>query len=169
MGVLGLGEVLSDDLSGLGGDPVGEVDGKLHDEVAALRRVLGERQALPPEALQHPRLDDVVAGEGDDAVFQSGNADGAATQSLERSRRRRLSASWRSGDFHQPGLAQSEQVEADCALHVRVSVCVCVCLFKGQHSCWGLFLATVTFLMANQASRIVRACKYLEDLANQLA
>lgn len=33
---LRLGEVLPDDLSGLRGDPVGEVDGKLHDEVTAL-------------------------------------------------------------------------------------------------------------------------------------
>lgn len=34
--ILRLGEVLSDDLSGLRRDPVWEVDGKLHDEVAAL-------------------------------------------------------------------------------------------------------------------------------------
>lgn len=81
--LLGLGEVLPDDLSGLRRDPVGEVDGKLHDEVTALRRVLGKRQALAPEPLHHPRLDDVVAGERDDAVFQCGNANGAATQSLE--------------------------------------------------------------------------------------
>lgn len=40
--VLRLGEVLPDDLSGLRRDPVGEVDRKLHDEVTALRRVLGE-------------------------------------------------------------------------------------------------------------------------------
>lgn len=33
---LRLGEVLSDDLSGLRRDPVGEVDGKLHDEVTSL-------------------------------------------------------------------------------------------------------------------------------------
>lgn len=84
---LRLGEVLSDDLSGLRRDPVGEVDGELHDEVAALRRVLGKRQALPPEPLHHARLDDVLAGEGDDAVLQRGNADGAAAQSLERRRR----------------------------------------------------------------------------------
>lgn len=82
--VLRLGEVLPDDLSGLRRDPVGEVDRKLHDEVTALRRVLGEGQAFPPESLHHPRLDDVVAGEGDDAVLQCGNADGAATQSLEK-------------------------------------------------------------------------------------
>lgn len=81
---LRLGEVLPDDLPGLRRDPVGEVDGKLHDEVTALGRVLGKRQAFPPESLHHPRLDDVVAGEGDDAVFQCGNANGAATQSLER-------------------------------------------------------------------------------------
>lgn len=84
--LLRLGEVLSDDLSGLRGDPVGEVDGKLHDEVTALGRVLGERQAFAPEPLHHPRLDDVVAGEGDDAVFQCGNANSAATQSLEERR-----------------------------------------------------------------------------------
>lgn len=81
---LRLGEVLSDDLPGLRRDPVGEVDGELHDEVAALGRVLGKRQAFPPEPLHHPRLDDVVAGEGDDAVLQCGDANGAATQSLEK-------------------------------------------------------------------------------------
>lgn len=89
--LLRLGEVPSDDLSGLRRDPVGEVDGELHDEVTALGRVLGERQALAPEPLHHPWLDDVVAGEGDDAVLQCGNAHGAATQSLEE-RRKRLAA-----------------------------------------------------------------------------
>lgn len=88
---LRLGEVLSDDLPGLRRDPVREVDGKLHDEVTSLRRVLGKRQAFPPESLHHPRLDDVVAGEGDDAVFQCGNANGAATQSLARRARALIS------------------------------------------------------------------------------
>lgn len=80
--LLRLGEVLSDDLLRLRGDPVGEAHGELHDEVAALRRVLGEGQALPSEPLGRPRLDDVVAGQRDDAVLQRGNADGAATQRL---------------------------------------------------------------------------------------
>lgn len=80
---LRLGEVLSDNLSGLRRDPVGKTDRKLHDEVAALWRVLGERQALPSESLHRPWLDDVVTGERDDAVFQRGNANCAATQRLK--------------------------------------------------------------------------------------
>lgn len=76
---LRLGQVLSDDLLGLWRDPVGEADGELHNEVTALRRVLGEGQALPPHSLGRARLDDVVAGQRDDAVLQRGNADGAAT------------------------------------------------------------------------------------------
>lgn len=75
---------MSDDLSGLWGDPVGKMDRKLHDEVTALRWVLGERQAFPSESFHRPGLDDVVTGQGDDAVLQSGNANCAAAQCLER-------------------------------------------------------------------------------------
>lgn len=74
---------MSDNLSGLRRDPVGKTNRKLHDEVTALRWVLGERQAFPSESLHRPWLDDVVTGEGDDAVFQRGNANCAATQCLD--------------------------------------------------------------------------------------
>lgn len=87
---LWLGEVLSDDLSGLRGDPVGKTDRKLHNEVSALCRVLGKWQAFPSESLHRPWLDDVVTGERDDAVFQRGNANCAATQRLKKSRLRGL-------------------------------------------------------------------------------
>lgn len=80
---LRLGEVLSDDLSGLRGDSVREAYRELHDEVTALRRVLRERKALPSETLERPWLDDVVTGQRDDAVFQRGNTESAATQRLE--------------------------------------------------------------------------------------
>lgn len=87
--LLRLGQVLSDDLLGLRRDPVGEAHGELHNEVAALRRVLGERQTLPPNPLGGARLDDVVAGQRDDAVLQRGNADGAAAQRLQGNGERR--------------------------------------------------------------------------------
>jgi len=74
--------VLSDDLSGLWGDPVGEADGELNDEVAALRRVLGEGKPLPPEPLDRARPDDVVAGQRDHPLVQRGDVHGAATQRL---------------------------------------------------------------------------------------
>lgn len=76
--------MLSDDLSGLRGDSVGKVDRKLHNEVTTLRWVLGERQAFTSEPLHCPWFDDIVTGEGDDTVFQRGNANCAATQCLEK-------------------------------------------------------------------------------------
>lgn len=75
---------MSDNLSGLGGDSVGETYGELHDEITALRRVLRERKAFASETLDHPRLDDVVTGQRNDAVFHGGNTKSAATQRLER-------------------------------------------------------------------------------------
>lgn len=86
---LWLGEMLSDNLSRLRGDPVGKTDRKLHDEVTALRWVLRERQAFPSDPLQRSWLDDVVARERDDAVFQRGNTNSAATQRLEKERKHR--------------------------------------------------------------------------------
>lgn len=83
---LWLGEVLSDNLSGLRGDPVRKTDRKVHNKVTALWRVLGKRQAFPSESLHRPWLDDVMTGERYDAVFQSGNANCAATQCLEEKR-----------------------------------------------------------------------------------
>lgn len=82
--LLRLGEVLSDNLPGLRGDPVGKTDRKLHNEVTSLWRVLGERKAFPSESLYRPWLDDVMTGKRDDAVFQCGNANSATTQCLER-------------------------------------------------------------------------------------
>lgn len=83
---LWLGEVLSDNLSGLRGDPVRKTDCKLHNEITTLWRVLGKRQSFPSDPLHCPRLDDVMTGERDDAVLQRGNANCAATQRLQRER-----------------------------------------------------------------------------------
>lgn len=76
-----------------------------------------------------------------------------------------LSASCKADAVQQPSLVQPEHVEADYTLCVRA----CVCVFREQHSHWGLFSATVAFLLANESAGIVRARKYLVGLSNQLA
>lgn len=103
---LRLGEVLSDNLSGLRGDSVGEAYGELHDEITALRRVLRERKALPSETLDRPWLDDVVTGQRDDAVFQRGNTESAATQRLEEGEDTQRVNIFRENDMPKPQISQ---------------------------------------------------------------
>lgn len=81
--------MLSDNLSGLRWDPIRKANRELHDEVTPLRRVLRKRKAFASEPLHHSRLDDVKAGERDDPVFQRGNTNGAATESLDRGKTHR--------------------------------------------------------------------------------
>lgn len=87
LAALGAGQVLLEDLAGLGGYSVREADFELHNQVSALGGHLGERQPLPSQPLHGARLDDVAAGQGDDAPVHRGDVDGAAAQGLQERRR----------------------------------------------------------------------------------
>lgn len=74
-------DLLQEGLGGRG-DPVGELDLELDDEVPALVGGAGVGQPLPRDAPLHPRLQHVLENHRDGAAVQRGDGHCAATQGL---------------------------------------------------------------------------------------